>query len=130
MNVVCGCLPILMTHVCLQIREPRGKFFLFIKPAVQDSRCEPVAEVIYPDDRKKVFWDSWFCAGKESLKFPLYLLGGIGAAIRCGEEICAFRKCGIPDSGIIPCKGKHILRHYDGSAFPPFCFNDPYFSAV
>src|SRR5699024_11884478 len=82
-----------------------------------------MTEVIYPDGRKKVFGNSRFCAGKEPFKFPLYLLGGIGAAIRCGEEICAFRKRGVPDAGIRPCKGKHVLRHYDGSAFTPFCFN-------
>ena len=35
-----------------------------------------------------------------------------------------------PGCGIRPCKKKHVLRHYDSSAFTPFCFNDPYFSAV
>ena len=85
---------------------------------------ESVTRGHIPGRQEEGLGNSRFCAGKEPFKFPPVSSGRNRGRHPVREEICAFRKRGVPDAGIRPCR-KDVLRHYNGSAFTPFCFNDP-----
>jgi len=88
-----------------------------IKPEVQDRCGKTVTQIVYPDRRQKFFRDVRVCTGKEPLEFPLHPPGCVWIAIRGGKEILAVRKGNIPQSGISPRHGAHIIGHNHHTAF-------------